>query len=57
MTDEFNKCYFVPGDLVVSNKLKDAPEMYVIRKKEITIHEGNNKQKTLQGIICRYLDK
>lgn len=51
------KCYFVPGDLVRSNKLKDAPDMYVIRKKELTIKDGDSKTKTLQGIVCRYLDK
>ena len=52
-----DKCYFVPGDLVRSNKLKDAPDMYVIRKKELTIKDGDSKTKTLQGIVCRYLDK
>lgn len=51
------KIFFTPGDRVVCEKLKDAPEMYVIRKKEITIHDGDSKQKTLQGIVCRYLDK
>lgn len=57
MLEEANKCYFVPGDLVRSNKLKDAPEMYVVRKKEFTLKAGDIKQKTLQGIVCRYLDK
>ena len=57
MIDYEERVFFTPGDIVKNNKLKDAPEMYVIRKKEITIHEGNNKQKTLQGIVCRYLDK
>lgn len=52
-----DKCYFVPGDKVRNNKLKDAPEMYVLRKKELTMKDGDNKQKTLQGIVCRYLDK
>lgn len=54
---EETKCYFIPGDLVRLNKLKDAPEMYVLRKKELTIKDGDSKQKTLQGIVCRYLDK
>lgn len=52
-----DKCYFVPGDKVRNNKLADAPEMYVLRKKELTLKDGDNKQKTLQGIVCRYLDK
>lgn len=55
--EDYGKCYFVPGDLVRSNKLKDAPDMYVIRKKELTIKDGDSKTKTLQGIVCRYLDK
>ena len=43
MIDYEERVFFTPGDIVKNNKLKDAPEMYVIRKKEITIHEGNNK--------------
>lgn len=55
MIETEDKKFFIPGDLVVSNKLKNAPEMYVLRKKELTIKGGENK--TLQGIVCRYLDK
>lgn len=51
------KTYFQPGMRVVNNKLHDAPEMYVVRKKELTIKDGNDSTKTLQGIVCRYLDK
>ena len=52
-----NRVYFVPGMKCICTKLKDAPEMYVLRKKELTLKDGDNKQKTLQGIVCRYLDK
>ena len=52
---EENKIFMVPGDRVRCNKLPDSPVMYVLRKKELTIKDGT--QKTLQGIICRYLDK
>lgn len=30
--------------------------MYVIRKKEFTLKDGDDRVKTLQGIVCRYLD-
>lgn len=56
--DYESRTYFTPGDLVKCVKFKDAPDMYVIRKKELTIKDsGDPKQKTLQGIVCRYLDK
>ena len=51
------KVFFSPGDKVRDRHLKDAPEMYVIRKKELTIKDGNDSTKTLQGMVCRYLDK
>lgn len=57
MFEEESKVYFTPGMLVKSSKLKDSPEMYVLRKKELTIKDGDSRSKTLQGIICRYLDK
>lgn len=57
MIDYEERVFFTPGDIVKNNKLKDAPEMYVLRKKELTMKDGDNKQKTLQGIVCRYLDK
>lgn len=28
--------------------------MYVIRKKEITFKDGEEKNKTLQGMVCRW---
>lgn len=37
-----DKCYFVPGDKVRDNKLAYAPEMYVLRKKELTLKDGDN---------------
>lgn len=43
-----------PGDKVVCNKLDNAPIMYVLRKKELTFKDGEDKTKTLQGIICRW---
>ncbi len=56
MTEDL-KTYFQPGDKVICNKLPNAPEMYVVRKKEVTLKIGTDSTKTLQGIICRYLDK
>lgn len=52
-----NKRFFTAGMKVVCTKLTDSPEMYVLRKKELTIKDGNDSTKTLQGIVCRYLDK
>lgn len=46
-----DKCYFVPGDKVRNNKLVDAPEMYVIRKKELTLKDGDNNLKRYFGSI------
>ena len=57
MMEYEDRVYFTPGMRVKTTKLKDAPEMYVLRKKELTLKDGDNKQKTLQGIVCRYLDK
>ena len=37
-----DKCYFVPVYKVRNHKLKDAPEMYVLRKKELTLKDGDN---------------
>lgn len=51
-----NKVYFVPGMVVKCTKLNNSPEMYVIRKKEFTLKDGDDRIKTLQGIVCRYLD-
>lgn len=57
MEYEDSRIFFTPGDVVKNNKLKDSPEMYVLRKKELTIKDGDSRTKTLQGIVCRYLDK
>lgn len=54
MMDELNRCYYVPGDIVKCNKLKNAPEMYVLHKKELTFKDKENKEKILQGIVCRW---
>lgn len=48
------KVYFTPGDTVRCTKVSNAPEMYVIRKKSLTFKDQDNKDKTLQGIICRW---
>ena len=55
--EELNRQYYTPGMQVRCNKLDDSPVMYVVRKKELTIKDGSNSAKTLQGIVCRYLDK
>lgn len=57
MKVEDSKLYFTPGMLCKCSKLADAPEMYVLKKKEFTIKTGDNKTSVLQGIVCRYLDK
>lgn len=51
------KTFYSPGDKVRCTKLIDSPEMYVVRKKELTIKDGMGSTKTLQGMVCRYLDK
>lgn len=51
---EQERIFFVPGDKVKVNKLSNSPEMYVVRKKEITFKDGEEKNKTLQGMICRW---
>ena len=40
---EDSKVYFTPGMHVICKQLKDAPEMYVLRKKELTLKDGDNK--------------
>ena len=57
MKTEDSKLYFIPGMRCRCAKLEDAPEMYVLKKKEFTIKTGENKTSMLQGIVCRYLDK
>lgn len=51
---EDQKIFFVPGEKVKCSKLSNAPEMYVLRKKELVFKDGEDKAKTLQGIVCRW---
>jgi len=46
MEDTLKK-FYIPGDRVVCNKLENPPIMYVVRKKELTIKDGNDSVKTL----------
>lgn len=48
------KIFLQPGDIVKNNKLPNAPTMQVLRKKELTFKDGEDKSKTLQGFICRW---
>ena len=48
------KIYFVPGDVVKVRQLENAPKMYVLRKKELTFKDREDKDKILQGIVCRW---
>lgn len=47
------KVYFTPGD-IVKCKLNNSPEMYVLKKKELTFKDRESKDKILQGIVCRW---
>lgn len=49
------KIYFTPGMRVKCKHLENAPEMYVIKKKQLVIKD--EEVKTLQGIVCRWFDK
>lgn len=51
---EMDKIYFTPGDKVRCKHLQNAPEMYVLRKKELTFKDQQNSNKILQGIVCRW---
>lgn len=49
------KVYFQPGDLVTVNKdLPNKPIMMVERKSSIVMRDGCEKNKILQGIVCRW---
>ena len=48
------KVFFVPGDTVKCTKVSNSPEMYVIRKKSLTFRDQDNKDKVLQGMVCRW---
>ena len=54
---ENEKIYFTPGDTVRCKQLPDAPLMYVLRKKELTFKDVDNRNKVLQGMICRWFTK
>lgn len=49
------KIYFTPGMRVKCKHLENAPEMYVIKKKQVIIKDDDVK--ALQGIVCRWFDK
>ena len=51
---EFDKTFFVPGEKVKCSKLSNSPEMYVLRKKELTFKSSDQREKILQGIVCRW---
>lgn len=40
------KVYFTPGD-IVKCKLNNSPEMYVLKKKELTFKDRESKDKIL----------
>ena len=48
------KVFFTPGDVVKVRQLKNAPEMYVLKKKELVFKDKEDKDKILQGIVCRW---
>lgn len=48
------KVFFTPGDIVRVRQLKNSPEMYVLKKKELIFKDREDKEKILQGIICRW---
>lgn len=52
MIDE--KIYFTPGMRVKCKAVTNSPEMYVLRKKELTFKDAEDKNKVLQGIVCRW---
>lgn len=51
---EQEKTFFIPGDRVICVKVNNSPEMYVLHKKELTFKDRENKDKILQGIVCRW---
>lgn len=48
------RIYFIPGDIVTCTKVPNSPTMYVLRKKELTFKDREDKEKVLQGIVCRW---
>lgn len=49
-----DKVYFTPGMKVRCKAVSNSPEMYVLRKKELTFKDVEDKNKVLQGIVCRW---
>lgn len=54
MEQDEEKIYFTPGMRVKCKQVSNAPEMYVIRKKSLTFKDQDNKEKILQGMVCRW---
>ena len=54
MTEDDNKIYYTPGMRVKCKQVPNSPEMYVLHKKELTFKDRENKEKILQGIVCRW---
>lgn len=48
------RVYFTPGMRVKCKQVPNSPEMYVLRKKELTFKDREDKEKVLQGIVCRW---
>lgn len=53
MIDE-EKIYFTPGMKVKCKQVPNSPEMYVLHKKELVFKDKEDKEKILQGIVCRW---
>lgn len=54
---EIEKIFYSPGDKVICNKIPNSPEMYVLHKKELVFKDKDDKNKILQGIVCRWFTK
>lgn len=53
--EQEDKFYFVPGMVVtLKQDIPNKPIMIVDRKKSMTIRDGNDSSKILQGIVCRW---
>lgn len=54
MSSNDEKIYFMPGMKVICKQVPNSPSMYVLKKKEITFKDQDQKEKILQGIVCRW---
>lgn len=53
--EQEDKFYFVPGMVVtLKQDIPNKPVMIVDRKKSVTIRDGKDSNKVLQGIVCRW---